>query len=447
MSASPSFFEKLSQWFRNSISFKIFSIAFLIIVLLIPASMVESLIRERQFRQEEAVNEISSKWGGDQLIVGPIMSIPFYEEVLDPGTNTMKKFKQYAYFLPENLHIEGELFPERRHRGIYEAVLYKSLLQIEGKFNQPDFEVWKVDQKNILWDEAELLIGISDLRGVNEEVNLLLNGKEERSMSSGLSDRKVISSGIACRLNMPHLDSLEEGLSFQTSLSLNGSRQFQLTPVGALTELHLRSEWSSPKFSGQFLPDQHELSEAGFDANWKVLQLNRNFPQQWYKAQNLSGAEMGVELMIGVDQYQKNERSAKYAILIIGLSFLIFFFIEVLNRKRIHPIQYLLVGLALLLFYTLLLAISEQAGFAIAYLISSLAVIGLISFYVSAFFKSTRFTALLSGTLSILYGFVFVILQLQDYALLVGSIGLFLVLGTVMYATRKIDWYAVNQDD
>ena len=445
MAEPASFLEKLSQWFRNSITFKIFSIAFLILLLMIPSSMVESLIRERQYRKESAVNEISSKWGGSQTICGPILSVPYYEEVLD-YSNNLKRLKKNAYFLPQQLKVNGDLLPEKRHRGIYEAVLYEADLALSGSFEKPDFSVWKIQEEAILWDEAELIVGISDLKGVNEKVVVQLEG-QKINLQSGLSHQEVVASGISARVNLKELDSLTV-FHFQTQLSINGSGVMDFIPVGEETEVLIHAPWKNPKFSGNFLPDEHSISDAHFDAQWKVLQLNRNFPQQWNKeGSHFNGSEFGVELMIGVDQYQKNERSAKYSILVLSLSFLIFFFIEVVNRKRIHPIQYLLVGLALLLFYTLLLSISEQASFTVAYVIASVAIIALISLYVNAFFKSRKFTALLSGTLLMLYGFVFVILQLQDYSLLVGSIGLFIVLSIVMYASRKIDWYSISKDE
>ena len=206
--------------------------------------------------------------------------------------------------------------------------------------------------------------------------------------------------------------------------------------------MNLNSDWGDPKFNGAFLPDNHKITEKNFDAHWKVLHLNRNFPQQWHGNQfQVNDAAFGVSLLIPVDHYQKSTRSAKYAIMIIAFTFLVFFFVEVLNKTRIHPIQYFLVGLALIIFYSLLLAISEHLNFNLAYLISSLATISLVVLYAHSIFRKislSRFTAL---TLIILYAYVFVILQLQDYALLMGSIGLFVVMAIVMYLSRKIDWY------
>ncbi len=441
MSEQSSFFEKLNRWFRNSISFKIFSVAFLVLILLIPTSMVQDLIRERQYRQEEAIREINSKWGNEQTISGPIISIPYLKVVMT-DKKEMTKIKEFAHFLPENLKINGEILPEVRHRGIYESVLYKTNLDINGKFDLPDFSKLRVAPEDIIWQEAYMSFGISDLRGVNEKVVVSLNNQKV-NMGPGIPNNDIFSSGISAPIQFE--DSLNV-LNFKTSLSINGSNNLYFNPIGEETEVILTSKWPNPSFSGNFLPDTHHITKEGFDVNWKILQLNRNFPQQWMGNQHtLFGSEFGLNLMLGVDQYQKNERSAKYAFMIIALSFLIFFFIEVINKKRIHPIQYLLVGFALIIFYTLLLSISEKASFTLAYLVSAIAVISLITIYVHSFFGQMKFTALLSGTLVILYGFVFVILQLEDFSLLVGSVGLFVVLATVMFATRKIDWYEISK--
>lgn len=441
MSEQSSFFEKLNNWFRNSISFKIFSVAFLVLILLIPTSMVQDLIRERQHRQEEAIREINSKWGDEQTISGPIISIPFLKEVMT-AKKEMTTVKEYAHFLPKNLRLNGEIIPEVRHRGIYESVLYKTNLDISGRFDLPDFSKLRVAQEDVLWQEAYISFGISDLRGVNEKVIVAINN-QKTDMGPGIPNNDLFRSGISSSIQLN--DSLSV-LNFKTSLSINGSNNLFFNPIGEETEVELTSKWPNPSFSGNFLPDTHHITKDGFDVNWKILQLNRNFPQQWIGNQHsLNGSEFGLNLMLGVDQYQKNERSAKYAFMIIALSFLIFFFIEVINKKRIHPIQYLLVGFALIIFYTLLLSISEKASFTLAYLASAIAVISLITIYVHSFFRQIKFTALLSGTLVILYGFVFVILQLEDFSLLVGSIGLFVVLATVMFATRKIDWYEISK--
>jgi len=235
--------------------------------------------------------------------------------------------------------------------------------------------------------------------------------------------------------------------SFIFNVKLKGSQYINFVPVGKVTYVELTSDWPTPSFDGTFLPTTREVSEDGFTATWNVLHLNRNYPQAWIGAQHrVNESAFGVNLLLPVDSYQKTNRSIKYAILFIGLTFLVFFFIEIINQKRVHPIQYILVGLALSLFYTLLLSISEHTTFNVAYGISTALTIGLIAAYTKTILKSNALTGLMAGILIVLYLFIFILIQLQDYALLMGSVGLFVILGLVMYFSRKIDWYHINND-
>jgi inner membrane protein len=207
--------------------------------------------------------------------------------------------------------------------------------------------------------------------------------------------------------------------------------------------MHLKGPWADPSFDGEFLPEQRTLTETSFDANWKILHFNRPFSQQWSgKNKSLAGSNFGVRLLMPVDQYQKSMRTAKYGVLIVILSFLALFMVEVMKKIRIHPFQYILVGAALIIYYTLLLSLSEQLGYVIAYLLASVATIGLIAAYASTFFRNRQMTMLYGGLMTFFYAFVFVIIQMQDYSLLLGSLGLFLVVAGIMYASRNIKWYA-----
>jgi inner membrane protein len=236
--------------------------------------------------------------------------------------------------------------------------------------------------------------------------------------------------------------------TFAFDLDLNGSQALRFVPLGRETNVQLASTWATPSFDGAFLPDERTVTDDGFSSDWRVLHLNRNYPQQWRGTSvALNESAFGVTLLVPVDQYQKSMRAAKYAILVIALTFLVFFFAEIRNRERVHPFQYILVGLALCLFYTLLLAASEQVAFNLAYVVAGLATIGLVTAYTRSIFASRTLSLLTGGVLLVLYGFVFVILQLQDFALLVGSIGLFVALALTMYLSRNIDWYRLSQND
>jgi inner membrane protein len=232
------------------------------------------------------------------------------------------------------------------------------------------------------------------------------------------------------------------------NVSLRGSGHLFVVPMGKVTDVALRSSWPDPKFNGAFLPTNPNPTSEGFEARWSVLDLNRNFPQWWTNDRHsVEDASFGVELLVPVDDYQKTYRSIHYAILFIGLTFMVFFFIEVSKKVHIHSIQYLLVGMALVVFYTLLLSLSEHIDYNLAFGLAAGATIALITGYVKAVLKSGPLTLLIAGILSVLYGFIFVVIQLQDLALLIGSIGIFLILALTMYFSRKIDWSSARSGD
>jgi len=219
--------------------------------------------------------------------------------------------------------------------------------------------------------------------------------------------------------------------------------------VGKQSKVELQSNWPDPSFNGNYIPKESTVNESGFTANWTVLQLNRNYPQWWIgknMQQQMKESTFGVDLLSSMTDYQKSTRSAKYAAMTIALVFLIFFLVEILNHIRIHPFQYILVGLTLCLFYVLLISISEHSNFNLAYLIASFISCVMISLYSKTVFKSNRFTLLLMGTIAAIYVFVFITLQQADYALLIGSIGLTIVLAITMYSTRNIDWYRFQSE-
>jgi inner membrane protein len=433
----PSSFSRFSAWLRQSLFVKLGSIGFLVLLLLLPNAMIGDLIRERQYRQVEASESVSQSWGGPQRIIGPVLSIPYTSWVEQPDDKRIA-VSGVAHFLPERLNVDGEVAHQVRQKGIYDIVLYQSSLDLSGRFTAPDFAALHINPDDVHWEQASLSLGISGMTGIKEAI-LLDWGGEALRMSPGTFDPKLLKSGVS--IGVPAGPS-ETGYDFSMPLKINGSSFLYLEPVGKETQVTLRSDWPSPGFEGAFLPDRREIGADGFSASWQVLDLNRNYPQSWKSdAYSLGETQFGVRLVNPVDEYLKNERSAKYAILIIGLTFMIYFFFEILRKFHIHPFQYLLIGLALSVFYLLLLSLSEQAGFNLAYLAASAATIGLISGYSSAFLKSASLTLQLTLMLIAIYGFIFVVLQLEDYALLAGSLGIFAALAAVMYASRKVDWY------
>lgn len=406
------------------------------LLLMIPALMIGILISEREDRQEEAIREIGSKWAIAQDLTGPVLSIPYYEYRKDIHGGT--KELHYAHFLPEKLDVTGKVKPEKRYRGIYEVVVYSSDLKFQGLFEKPDIKGLGIDSAAVLWEDAFLSVGLSDLRGIEKMVRLSWNGREG-IFNPGIPSSDISHEGLSVPVSMKNDTSGKYSFSFD--LALRGSDRLYFVPLGKETDVHLASAWKDPAFDGSFLPDSRVVTDSGFNAAWNVLHLNRNFPQSWKGDRyHVYDSSFGVNLIVPVDHFQKAMRSVKYAFLLIGLTFLVFFFVEHYYKKSVHPLQYLLIGLALVVFYTLLVAVAEQTNFNFAYILGALLTVGLIAAYSYTIFRDKRMTLLTAGILALLYGFMFTLIQMQDYSLLIGSFGLFLILALVMFYSRKIRW-------
>lgn len=431
---------------KNALLFKGLLIGFLVLLLLIPAGMIKGLIYERMHRHNQATQEINQKWSGEQTLAGPILNIPYKEithYVDSDNKKQIRKTPRLYHVLPEELNINSEVMPEKRKRGIYEVAVYNSNVRLDGTFNLGGTIIEANGEKEIDWDRAFLSVGISDMRGI-EEVGALNFNDQSYISEPGTNESQVLASGVHFAVDLTKRKGLT---SFSIPLQLKGSQKLYFTPVGKETSVAMNSSWEDPSFNGAFLPDSHDISDDGFVANWNVLHLNRNYPQKWEGDKySIKSSTFGVDLLITADHYQKSERSVKYAILFLSLTFMVFFFIEAINKKFVHPFQYILIGFALCIFYTLLLSISEHIGFNPAYLISAGMTTGLIAFYARGILKSTHLSLLLEGVLVVMYGFLYVILQLEGYSLLVGSLGLFLIIGLVMYFSRKIDWYTIGME-
>jgi inner membrane protein len=421
-------------WQKSKLLVKGLLIGLLVLLLLIPAYFVQNVISEREARQKEAFTEVSSKWAGRQNITGPVLVMPYNETITgDKGQPVV--FKKLAYVLPDNLKIEATVNPEERHRGIYQVMLYSSMIKMSGKFNPIPLQQLKIEPASILWNEAYVIMGLADSKGLKEEIKITWNDSTITLNPSSV-DNGVLKEGFTAPVTI----SPDQSIQFTSTISMNGSEQLLFTPVGKETTVKLSSAWPDPSFTGGQLPD-HIISDTGFVATWKSLAHTRNFPQAWKEnTYNLQSASFGADLFIPVNGYQKTMRSVKYAILCIILTFSAFFIIETVNKKSVHPFQYALIGLALILFYTLLLSFSEYTGFNAAYIIASAATVGLIAWFVKGILQSSKLTIILGVVLALMYSYIFTILQLQDYSLLLGSIGLFLTLAVIMHFSKKIQW-------
>ena len=463
-----SIFERFNTWVRTSVMLKLITIGILILIFMIPTTILQSLISERQFTRDAAVQEITSKWGSGQTIGGAVITIP-YQTIQTDEKGNKSTVIEYAHFLPENLTLTGSLTPEKRYRGIYVVMLYNAQLHLKGSFKKINTDLLNIPRDRFMFSDAFISIGITDVKGIKEAIMLKVND-QTLEMNPGILSNDLFSSGVSSPIN------LDAGrFDFDVKINLNGSQSMAFLPFGKTTKVSIESPWGTPSFEGSSLPDERQITDKGFKAVWNELYLNRNYPQQGVGNfvgvnNNPNGDAMvvstsedtqrgelqgssGVRLLLPVDEYQKTMRSTKYSVMFIVITFIAFFFVEILNRKRLHPIQYLLVGFAICLFYILLLAISEHLSFNWAYLIGCSTILFLITFYTKNIFQNTRLTLIFNGVLALLYAFFYSLLQLEDYALLFGSIGMLIILAVVMYLTRNIDWYRgyanveVNKDN
>ncbi len=417
------------KW-QQSPTIKMMMLAFLGLFLLAPLEMIKEIIRERQKTSESVKKEITTQWAGEQIISGPVLNIPVKVTPLKKET---EPYKTIFHLMPEKLEITGNVQTEKRHRSIYQAVVYTGEMNISGLFKIPEINTG--ENQEILWNEAYYSIGISDNRGIKGTV-ILKDGISEAEAIPGLNDSELFTSGIT----FPADVSKEvPSVPFTVNLTISGSESLGFTPLGKTTEISIVSPWNSPGFNGKFLPAERTINETGFDARWLITNLNRNFPQSWTgKSFNPENDSFGVDFVLMVDHYQKSLRSAKYGILFIAFTFLALIFAELATGDNLHVFHYVMVALALVLFFSLLNSLSEHIGFNMAYITSALSTIALISVFLNALLKKPKTVILIFGLLVFLYAFIYILLTLNDYAYLAGNIGLFILLSVTMILSVRL---------
>jgi inner membrane protein len=437
----PSFFQSNTA--------KMIMVGLLCLFLLIPLELVKGLISERSQRKKEMTQEVNTLWGSDIKFYGPVLSIPYYdyesynvEDVNHNVTIQTKKVIKQAYFFPEILNNYSNIKKSKPlKRGLYENVVFTSTMDFDGNFEKPDFEKLDINPESVIWEKASIIVNTSNLKSIKSDLNITLNNQPFAFESKANNDANygTLESNIFDSKTLQK----EDKINFKFQMKFNGSNSVQFIPVGKKTNIKIDSDWNSPSLMGTFAANEEnkKIDSTGFHAEWKILDINRSFSQQHVeKMPNLNEYLFGVKLLETVDQYQQNERASKYGFLVIGLTFLVFFLIQSISKINIHIFQYTMIGLALVMFYTLLISITEHSTFSIAYLIAAIGVIIMITLYSVSILKNRKFPSLIGLSLAALYSFIYVIIQLEDYALLVGSIGLFLILGAVMYFSKKIDW-------
>lgn len=447
----------------KSASVKLAIIVVLSLLLLIPMAMIEGLIKERKATSESTIEKVTGQWCAAQDIVGPTLSIPkfSYSYTSDDGGKSVK-VKNYLLdmkVLPKKLNIKGDIQNQIRKKGLYQISLFTAPIEMEGSFELSE-EMQSLlaeieDDKSVTVEFA-----LSDLKGITDEVKITIDGKELELKPNGkgmLNDGKQTKTynrepemnQLSAKVDLSDVKDLKN-IPFSMKLNIKGSQSLKFAPIGEMTTVALKSNATTPSFTGNFLPEESSVRDSGFASTWKISYLNRNYPQEFDSnktgvSEEVKKSMFGVDLLIPVQHYQQSLRCTKYAMLFIILTFAVFFFVEHIQQKNIHPIQYLLVGLALTLFYSLLISLSEHIGFVPAYAVASMMTIAMLTAYTAAVLKIKKTAFYIGGILAILYVYIFVLIRMETYALLAGSLGLFFILAGIMYLSQKVDWNKIGK--
>lgn len=437
---------------KKPLLFKLLTIGLLMLLLLIPISMIGNSIEERQRYSESVVQDIAKSSSYSQTLTGPVLVIPYIktERIAHLNENKErvieeKQVRGKLHFLPELLRVDTSMNTELRKRGIYRAHLYHALNNIDGNFVVPDQFGLGDALSDYQLQPAYIALGISDIRGIENSLSLQWN--QATFPAAPGSQLSALGNGVHIKLGAV---AAGKRYDFSLALQLQGTGQFNLVPIGKETHLNLNSDWPHPSFIGDYLPVERSINQNGFTARWQTSFFSTNMAELFSHCANkrecgaFAQSQLGVNLIDPINQYVKSDRAIKYALLFIALTFAGFFLFEILKRLQVHPIQYALVGLSLAFFYLLLISLSEHLGFALAYGISATACISLIGFYVSYVLHSVGRALGFTFAIALLYALLYGLLSAEDYALLMGSLLLFSLLGAFMALTRNVDWYNLN---
>ncbi|RZA02428.1 MAG: cell envelope integrity protein CreD [Sphingobacteriaceae bacterium] len=436
----------LLNWLKESVTVKLIFIGALTLMLLIPSLLVMNLTDERSRRQEEMELDISDKWSGSQLIQGPVLVIPYKKFIKEKDTNNKEITKETienAYILPGTLNFKSTVKSKILNRGIFETVVYNTLVKVDGDF-KAELNKLSITPEQLLLNRAKITFSISDLKGL--KTNPIIKSNNQTLQAEPVFNEKgLFSNGLQASIDLT--GAIEKTIPFTFTLDLKGSQELRFLHSGKTTTVDVTGDWKTPSFDGRYLPDDRKVNDKGFTAKWRMLYFNRPFAQQWADNDTLLNAMhnhedalFGVKLKLPVDQYQKTMRTSKYGILIILLTFISLFLTEMISKQKIHVFNYILIGAALVIYYTLLLSFAEQVGFNWAYLIASTATIALVAGFIASLLKNKKAAILFTLILTIFYVFIYVIIQLEDLALLIGSVALFVIVSILMYFSRKINW-------
>jgi inner membrane protein len=434
----------LLESMQRSVTGKVMFIGVLTLVLLIPVGMIRGLIFERMSLYSQAQADIANAWGESQLVGAPILIVPF--EYTRPSHAGPVEMTDEIYILPESVELGGRVDVEERRRGIYRVPVYTARFTVTGRLTPPliggDY-----DDLRILWGQAQFALPLKDARAIRDPIALTIGNASATFKPAGA---RVAGFGqqLVAEFGELGLEDLATPQAFSFELALGGTGGLRFLPLADVTSVRTQSNWASPRFGGAFLPEQRDVRADGFSAQWRVLDLGRGYPSSWKKSapapQDVEASSFGVDLITPIGIHEASMRAAKYAVLFIGFSFVAYFLFELFASLRLHALQYLLVGMANAMFYLLLLALAEHIGFGGAYLVSAFASTILIGAYSAAVLRSTLRALPVVGLLGAMYGYLYLTLQAEDYALLFGALAAFAVLAAFMWLTRRIDWHTVS---
>jgi inner membrane protein len=465
-----------SSWkkFSRGYTFKVLVLIALILLLLIPLSMIRGLVDERGRTARRAESDIMEAWGKQLVEAGPLLVVPVIR-TSEIKTRTEKDGEKIEIVktpftwvvAPEKLDINADFITEVRRRGIFSVPLFSGELTLSGTFDLSKALADLASNEEMLLDQAELIISLSSQKGIRQitqaqwgteelffkpgthSYNLSLNLDIARILSNTVDTANRILSNTGIYATLPPLkDSASQDLPFLISIAIQGGQSVQVLPIGQDTHVAISADWPSPSFQGGFLPGSSTITDKSFEAQWDISYLSRDIPLFWVEnkdSYNYSSALFGVSFFRTIDTYSLNTRAVKYAILFLIVPFFTLFLLEILTKRRIHPVPYILSGIGNVIFYLLLLSFSEQMSFFNAYLIAAIAVTALMTLYSRALLPSWSKSWYMGLVMALSYILLYAVLNAESYALLIGSVGAFVVTALVMFLTRKLDWYGQEQ--
>jgi len=439
--------------FTRGYTFKAFFLVFLIMLLLIPLRMVGGLIKERSGTADSAEADIMKAYGSELMAAGPVIAISGVrtEAVRRDGSDkvdiTKKPFRLIV--TPQKLNIAANFKTGLRKRGIFSVPLFYGDLSISGTFDPEQALASLLPNEEVSLSDAELILALSSQKGIrkiDQAVWKTDSNNISLSFQPGNQNFAGYVGGGGIYAVLPAF-AADAKANFNMVITIQGSRQVRFLPIGQDTHIDIAADWPSPSFQGSFLPGSSNIRDDGFDAAWDISYLSRDIPLHWKTGIiDYSDAMFGVNFFRAIDTYSLNTRAVKYGILFLVVPFLTLFLFEVLTKQRIHPVPYLLSGIANVIFYLLLLSFSEQMAFYIAYLIAALAIIAMLTLYSRALLPSWSKSWYMGLVTTISYGLLYVVLNAESYALLVGSVWAFIVVALVMFLTRKLNWYGTMSE-